>query len=56
MAKVMLSMFLIFAVFEDELLKSKYYIYCAIIGVIVITFGFSVFILDYIEEKRNGKK
>ncbi|BEG98209.1 hypothetical protein [Bacteroides sedimenti] len=56
MSKVMLSMFVILAVFENELLKSKYYIYCAIIGVIVITFGFAVFILEYIEDKRKGKK
>lgn len=56
MSNIILSMCAIFAVFENELLKSKYYIYCAIIGVIVITFGFTVVILDYFEGKRKGKK
>lgn len=53
MALLMPVILLISSVFNDELLKSGYYIYFAIFGVIILTLGALSVILYYISKKRK---
>ena len=52
MAVIMPVLLLISSVFNDELLKSGYYIYFAIFGVIILIFGALSVILYYISKKK----
>ena len=53
MLVIMTIVFLSYAVFKDELLKSEYYNYFNVIGIIVILLGFISVILYYISKKNK---
>jgi Mg2+ and Co2+ transporter CorA len=53
MAVLMPAILLISSVFNDELVKSGYYIYFAIFGVIILILGALSVILYYISKKRK---
>lgn len=53
MAVLMPIILLISSVFNDELLKSGYYVYFAIFGTIILILGALSIILYYISKKRK---
>ena len=53
MLVIMTIIFLSYNVFKEELLKSNYYNYFAVVGIIVILLGFVSVILYYISKKKH---